>query len=184
MKLLKTIFLLLISLNLTAQTLPIKLKCEYSENPLGLDVMKPRLSWQMQSANKGAKQTAYQILVATTEDNLKKDNGDAWNSGKILTDQSLWIEYLGKTLQSRQRYFWKVKIWDEKLKPTTYSANAWWEMGLLNKTDWSANWIGMEKTEGKPPKAVELYKEFQTNKRAVRARIYVTGLGAYHLIFN
>ncbi|RYU95636.1 alpha-L-rhamnosidase [Emticicia agri] len=182
-KLVFSLFAILV-VNLTyAQTIE-KLRCEYFDNPLGLDTQKPRLSWQMVSGTRGAKQTAYQILVADTEENLKKDNGNVWNSGMVKSDQSLWITYAGKALESRKRYFWKVKVWNDKNKPTAYSPTSWWEMGLLQPSDWSAHWIGKKGTEGKPPKAVELQKEFSLAKRAVRARIYVTGLGAYHLIFN
>ncbi|MFN8354182.1 MAG: family 78 glycoside hydrolase catalytic domain [Spirosomataceae bacterium] len=163
---------------------PIKLRCEYQDRPLGMDVTKPRLSWQVKSAVRNAKQTAYQIVVASTEENLKKDNGDVWNSGKVTSDQSLFVEYKGKALESRKRYFWKVKIWDEKAKPTAWSETAWWEMGLLNKSDWTAHWIGMKGTEGKPPKSVELQKEFNLDRRVTHARVYVSGLGAYHLIMN
>lgn len=179
----KTLILLFISLNIfqtNAQTLE-KLRCEYQETPMGLEVLNPRLSWQMKATNRGAKQTAYQILVADNEADLKKDNGNVWNSGMIKSEQSIKIDYAGKPLESRKRYFWKVKIWNEKNKPTLYSEPAWWEMALLKKEDWSAHWIGKNATDGK---SIELQKEFNLGKRATRARIYVTGVGAYHLIFN
>lgn len=163
-----------------AQTLE-NLRCEYQETPIGLEVQNPRLSWQMKATNRGAKQTAYQILVADNEADLKKDNGNVWNSGMVKSEQSIKIDYAGKPLESRKRYFWKVKIWNEKNKPTTYTEPTWWEMALLKKEDWSAKWIGKNGSEGK---AIELQKEFNLAKRATRARIYVTGLGAYHLIFN
>lgn len=162
---------------------PINLKTEYSKNPIGIDV-NPRFSWQIKSATRNTRQTAYQILVASSEANLKKDNGDLWNSAKQSTDQQLFIEYKGKPLASRARYFWKVKIWNEKAKASNWSEVNFFEMGLLEKADWTANWIGMLGTEGKPPKAVDLQKEFKLNKRAVKARVYVTGLGAYLVNFN
>lgn len=179
----KTRFLLFISLLIfqaNAQTIE-KLRCEYQETPLGLEVLNPRLSWQMKATNRGAKQTAYQILVADNEADLKKDNGNVWNSGMVKSEQSIKIDYAGKPLESRKRYFWKVKVWNEKNKPTLYSEPTWWEMALLKKEDWSAHWIGKNGTDGK---SIELQKEFNLGKRATRARIYVTGVGAYHLIFN
>lgn len=179
----KTLILLFISLNIfqaNAQTLE-KLRCEYQETPLGLEVITPRLSWQMKATNRGVKQTAYQILVADNEADLKKDNGNVWNSGMVKSEQSIKIDYAGKPLESRKRYFWKVKVWNEKNKPTQYSEPTWWEMALLKKEDWSAHWIGKNGTDGK---SIELQKEFNLSKRATRARIYVTGVGAYHLIFN
>ncbi len=174
------LFTSLITLQTNAQTLE-KLRCEYQETPMGLEVLNPRLSWQMKATSRGAKQTAYQILVADNEADLKKDNGNVWNSGMVKSEQSIKIDYAGKPLESRKRYFWKVKIWNEKNKPTSYSEATWWEMALLKKEDWSAHWIGKNGTDGK---AIELQKEFNLSKRATRARIYVTGVGAYHLIFN
>lgn len=179
-KILASFITILVLINAKAQTLE-KLRCEYEEKPFGMEVTKPRLSWQIKSITRGTKQTAYQILVADNEADLKKDNGNIWNSGMIKSDQSLGVDYAGKPLESRKRYFWKVKIWNEKNKPTPYSEVSWWEMALLQKSDWSAHWIGKNGTEGK---SVELQKEFNLAKRATRARIYVTGLGAYHLIFN
>jgi alpha-L-rhamnosidase len=179
----KTIILLFISLNIfqtNAQTIE-KLKCEYQETPMGLEILNPRLSWQMKATNRGAKQTAYQILVADNEADLKKDIGNVWNSGMMKSEQSIKIDYAGKTIESRKRYFWKVKVWNEKNKSTQYSESSWWEMALLKKEDWSAHWIGKNGTDGK---SIELQKEFSLGKRATRARIYVTGVGAYHLIFN
>lgn len=179
----KTLVLLLISLNIfqtNAQTIE-KLKCEYQETPMGLEVLNPRLSWQMKAINRGAKQSAYQILVADNEADLKKDIGNVWNSGMVKSEQSIKIDYAGKPIESRKRYFWKVKIWNEKNKPTQYSEPTWWEMALLKKEDWSAHWIGKNGTDGK---SIELQKEFTLGKRATKARIYVTGLGAYYLIFN
>jgi alpha-L-rhamnosidase len=179
----KTLILLFTSLvfiTSNAQSIE-KIRCEYEEKPFGLEVTNPRLSWQIKSTTRGTKQTAYQILVADNEADLKKDNGNVWNSGMVKSEQSIKIDYAGKFLESRKRYFWKVKIWNEKNKPTTYSEPTWWEMALLKKEDWSAHWIGKNGTEGK---SVEFQKEFNLAKRAVRARIYVTGVGAYHLIFN
>jgi alpha-L-rhamnosidase len=179
----KTIILLFISLNIfqtNAQTIE-KLKCEYQETPMGLEILNPRLSWQMKATNRGAKQTAYQILVADNEADLKKDIGNVWNSGMMKSEQSIKIDYAGKTIESRKRYFWKVKVWNEKNKSTQYSESSWWEMAFLKKEDWSAHWIGKNGTDGK---SIELQKEFSLGKRATRARIYVTGVGAYHLIFN
>ena len=179
----KLVIIILLNLTIShvkAQTLE-KLQCEYQLNPTGLTATKPRLSWQMKAASRGAKQIAYQVLVADSEAELKKDNGNVWNSGMTKAEQSLKIEYAGKPLESRKRYYWKVKIWNEKNKPTLYSEPSFWEMALLNKEDWSARWITKNSTEGK---AIEFQKEFNLAKRATRARIYVTGQGAYHLMFN
>lgn len=174
-------FLLLLCLSVSAQTVE-NLRIEYAENPLGIDVSHPRFSWQLNSPARGSRQTAYQVIVSDNEENLAKNTGNIWNSGVIKSDQSRWIDYKGKALESRKRYYWKVRVWNEKNKVADQSA--WFETGFLQKEDWKAHWIGLKGSEGKPPKSVELQKEFSLRKRVVNARIYVTGLGAYHLSFN
>lgn len=174
-------FFLLLCFSVSAQTVE-SLRTEYSENPLGMDVSHPRFSWELNSNVRSSRQTAYQVLVTDKEENLARNTGNIWNSGIVKSDQSTWIEYQGKPLESRKRYYWKVRVWNEKNK--VVSQTAWFETGLFHKEDWQAHWIGMKGTEGKPPKSVELQKEFTLRKRVVKARIYVTGLGAYHLSFN
>lgn len=176
-------FLLLPALAL-AQPAPKNLKCEHEAHPLGLDEPKPRLSWQGSATNRGARQTAYQILVATDEQKLTANVGDAWDSGKITSDQSVFVEYAGKPLRSRQRYFWKVKTWDERGKPSAWSAPEWWEMALLDRNEWKGEWIGMAGAVGKPPRSVQARKAFTLTQKPTRARIYATGLGTYTLNLN
>jgi len=92
------------------------LRCEYRENPLGIDSGKPRLNWKIEvgdrkSEVRGLKQTAYQVLVASSEELLKKDTGDLWDSGKVESDQSVHVEYKGQPLESRKMCYWKVRVW-------------------------------------------------------------------------
>lgn len=177
----KILFLFLTCFSVSAQTVE-NLRTEYAENPLGIDVTTPRFSWQLNSPARDSRQTAYQVLVSDKEETLAKNQGNIWNSGVVKTGQSTWIDYKGQVLKSGTRYYWKVRVWNEKNK--VFSQAAWFETGLLKKEDWQAHWIGMKGTEGKPPKSVELQKEFPVKKRVVKARIYATGLGAYHLSFN
>ncbi|MEI8343240.1 MAG: hypothetical protein WCH43_17095, partial [Verrucomicrobiota bacterium] len=123
---------------------PLGLHCEYRKNPLGIDVAKPRLSWiiEANSDERGVRQSAYQILVASSEGLLKDNQGDLWDSGKVESDQQNQIEFKGKPLTSRARCFWKVKVWDQSGKPSEWSAPAAWSMGLLAPEDWQAQWIG------------------------------------------
>jgi len=118
-----------------------ELRTEYLKNPLGIDVLKPRLGWLVQSGQRNLKQTAYQILVASSPELLAKDQGDLWDSGKVLSDQTALIEYAGTPLQSRQACWWKVRVWDGKGTPTAWSQTASWEEGLLQPGDWLAKWI-------------------------------------------
>jgi len=124
---------------------PIHLRCEYRENPLGIDVLKPRLSWQLKalsSTERGQKQSGYQVLVASNLENLKLNQGDFWDSGQKFTDQTLHVEYAGKALSSQVRCFWKVRVWDQDSKASSWSEPAFWSMGLLDRKDWGAKWIG------------------------------------------
>ena len=107
------------------------LKCEYRTNPLGVDTPQPRLSWRLESAERGQAQTAYQILAASAPEKLEEGKADLWDSGKRLSSQSVHVVYAGQPLRSGQRVYWKVRAWDRDGLPSAYSATAWWEMGLL-----------------------------------------------------
>ena len=125
------------------------LRCEYLRDPLGIDAARPRLSWVMVSKRRGERETAYQILVASSLKELGQDKGDLWDTGKVETDESSQIEYAGLPLVSRENCFWKVRIWDGDGEAGGWSQPARWQMGLLQAADWSAQWI----TEGMPPPA-------------------------------
>src|SRR5687768_2179241 len=108
---------------------PTNLRCEYRANPVGIDVAKPRLSWVLKSddpAARGQKQTAYQIVVATSPENLQADKGDVWDSGKVASDATNQIVYAGPALKSEQRLFWKARAWNEKGEPSPWSEPAEW----------------------------------------------------------
>ena len=174
---------------LNSDILPVELKTEYKINPF-TDASNPRLSWELESKVRGQVQTAYQIMVASSEELLAKDKSDFWNSGKIKTNASNQIEYAGKALQSRLIYFWKVRSWDKNGNVGVWSKIAKWEMVLLSKTDWKADWIGNDLTAlGKgivyhlPPSPY--FRKEQNLKTAVKsARLYVTSLGLYEFQIN
>ena len=167
------------------------LKCECRINPLGIDTVQPRLSWILHSPQRGQAQHAYRVLAASTPDHLKKDEGDLWDSGKVLSCESIQIAYAGKALHSGERVHWKVRTWDKNDKPSDYSDPAWFEMALLNPKDWQAKWI----TDQQPLPAAEaamfednpaplFRKQFTAEKKITRARAYVSGLGYYELHLN
>lgn len=149
---------------------PVTLRCEYRESPLGIDSVRPRLSWTVEIKNqmppgpakleerrrdiRGIKQSAYQILVASGKNLLTEDKADLWNSGRVENNQSIHVEYDGKPLESRMRCFWKVRVWttteNQPLAPSPWSAAASWTMGLLDETAWSAKWISTEVSDPDP----------------------------------
>jgi alpha-L-rhamnosidase len=130
----------------------VNLTCESLVNPLGIDVTAPRLSWILQSDQRGQRQTAYQVLVASTAALLNQDQGDLWDSGQVASDQSIQVAYAGAPLTSHQACWWKVRVWDKDGQPTAWSDPASWSMGVLEPEDWAeAQWIGMEAGESQHP---------------------------------
>ena len=124
--------------NNTKPTVQVRaLRCEDQLNPLGLDSRRPKLSWQLASERHGVWQTAYQIVVAVDE-NLENV---IWDTGQVTSDESAGVFYGGPALVSRQRCFWRVRIWDEAGEVSAWSPTAWWEMALLDKSEWQAEWI-------------------------------------------
>jgi alpha-L-rhamnosidase len=123
---------------------PQNLRCEYLCNPVGLDLAAPRLSWTVASDQRGQCQTAYQILVAGSPEELAADQGDLWDSGRVESDQTIHLAYAGRPLSSSQRCFWKVRVWDRQGRPSAWSEPAAWSMGLLKPEDWKAQWIAAD----------------------------------------
>ena len=165
------------------------LRCEMLVNPLGIDRARPRLSWQLNSDIRGTKQTAYEVLVASSREKLDRNEGDLWNSGKVNGDQSILIEYAGKPLASRQECFWKVKIWTNNLEEN-WSEAAQFTIGLLKPDDWKAKWIGLDKafpwdsvTKFSRLSARYFRKEFSSS-HIKKATVYISGLGLYDLYIN
>ncbi|MCL5021631.1 MAG: glycoside hydrolase family 78 protein [Bacteroidetes bacterium] len=171
---------------------PTYLRCEYLVDPLGIDVIRPRLSWYSDSHQRDQSQTAYQILVAGSLDDLNKDDGDLWNSGEVISDQSLNITYDGAALHSGERCFWKVRVWDKDNGASTWSKPAMWSVGLLKKGNWKGYWIGLDKALGTDEPDSEhtrlsaryLRKQFEAPKKIKRATAYICGLGLFELYFN
>jgi alpha-L-rhamnosidase len=183
------------------------LTCESLTNPLGIDSKAPHLSWKIESTEYHVMQTGYQVVVAETKENVL--NGVyLWDTGKINSDQSINIRYDGPTLQSRERRYWKVRVWDNKGRVSSWSEIAFWEMGLLQENDWKAKWvvphqemttlegaIGLKDIFGSEhPLADEtklhpcpiLRHEFTLKKDKIvkRGRVYATAHGVYELELN
>jgi alpha-L-rhamnosidase len=164
----------------------VKLVCEYHTNPIGIDVEKPRFSWKLVSDQQDVSQTAYEIRVFESAKGINKKGKQIWTSGKVVGDKSVNIQYAGPALKSMQRAYWQVRIWDNKNKATGWSEMAYWEMGILEPSSWSASWITMKnekQMEGSLP-AHYYRNEFSTSKKITSARAYVTSLGVYEMYIN
>jgi alpha-L-rhamnosidase len=179
------------------------LQMENRVNPLGVDNTKPRFSWQLQSIQNNILQTAFQILVSNDESQLQKNIGNIWDSKKITSNTSIQVAYKGKLLASTKKYFWKVKVWDNKGNASNWSSSSYWQMGLLQKDDWTkAKWIGYDEPvdslrifphvhqSGKkswgPRRNVlpMMRKEFSVTRTIKSATAYICGLGHFEMYLN
>ncbi len=112
---------------------------------IGLDTPHPRLSWYLEGSGRGANQSAYQILVASSEANLAADDGDLWDSGKVSSRETHLIAYDGAALNSNQPCYWKLRVWDQDDNVSDWSDTAEFVLGLLDPdTEWDAEWIGLD----------------------------------------
>lgn len=159
---------------------PTQLRCEYAVNPLGLDTEEPRFSWLLESSQRGQMQSAYQIIVASSEEKLNENKGDLWDSGKVTSEKSVNVVYKGSKLSSSQKCYWKVRCWDKDGKSSQWSETAIFEMGLLKDSDWKGRWIGAKDEISAPL----LRKEFEISKKVKRARVYISGIGWNELYIN
>src|ERR1043166_1850528 len=112
------------------------LRTEYQQSPVGIDVRAPRLSWRIEAAQRGTMQSAYQIRVAPDSGSLRR--APLWDSGKVPSTASILRSYGGPALRSATRYYWQVRVWDDSGRVSPWSAPAFWEMGLLDRADWTA----------------------------------------------
>lgn len=169
-----------------------ELRCESLKNPSGIDAVKPRLSWVIQSEagakSRGQKQTAYEVVVASDPGKLTPAKADLWCSGKVDSGDSINVQYGGKPLGSLDRCYWRVRVWDMDGKVSNWSKPAQWSMGQFG--DWGAKWIGLDEAVSQTNDnqrrlaARYLRKEFNTEKKIQRATVCYSGLGWSELYIN
>ncbi|WP_168735514.1 alpha-L-rhamnosidase [Cohnella fermenti] len=186
----------------------VRLRTEYLDNPLGIDATAPRLGWRLTEAGgladaggrRGAAQSAYRIVAASSADRLAGDGENAedaenagnqwdlWDSGVVASTESQHIVYGGVPLFSGQQVFWKARVWDERGEPGPWSDVASWSVGLLSRRDWQGCWIGRrigrKPTREQPLPAVYLRRRFAASAGIRRATVYATALGLYRLHLN
>ena len=164
------------------------LRCEYLTDPLGIDVPTPRLSWQLAPGPNELRQTAYQILVASSLEALRKDNGDLWDSKRVESQDSTFVPYAGRPLASGMQCFWKVRVWRQSGRATSWSNPARWSMGILSEPEWYGRFIGQARPtavkEGTPLRFPWLRKTLDLKEKPRRATAYVNALGYYELYIN
>ena len=170
---------------------PMHLSCEYLENPLGIDIAKPRLSWNFTSTESNQIQTAYEILVSDNEKDSKLLKGNSWETGKIISSENIHIEYNGQPLKPFTKYYWRVKVYDKKGIASDWSIMASFETAALQPGDWQAEWIGdgskqFERDEyfyQQDPMPL-FRKQITIRKKIAAAKIYMAGLGYGELYIN
>ena len=176
------------------------LSCEYQTNPLGIDEPTPRLGWKIASGQRNTVQSAYHIQVASSSDALLTGMPDLWDSEKVYSRQSLNVPYAGQPLSSRQRCYWRVRIWNQRGEVSGWSEPAFWTMGLLSPQDWGAQWISWQYApvsdkreafesqptpfDGSDTAATYLRREFPVKAGLKRATVTLSGLGYYELYAN
>lgn len=178
-----SIVLLFLYTGAFAQDLSVKdLTCEHKNNPVGIGALHPRLSWKITGTGNNIMQTAFSLRVAT--DNKFSSSKIVWQSGKTESAESILQPYAGTELKSGQRYFWQVKIWDNKGKESKWSEVGFWEMGLLSPSEWKGKWIEMTNDTLRYAPSPHFRKEFTISKTIASARVYVTSHGFYELHLN
>lgn len=165
--------------------------CERRDRPLGIDVPKPELGWALESPRRAELQSAYQVIAASDPALLSAGKPDLWDSGKVVSSDTIGISYQGKPLASGQRVWWQVRVWDRDDQPSPYAAPQWWEMGLISPDQWKASWISDGKQQPAkdedfygPAPAPLLRKGFKVKGEIKRARIYSSGLGYHEVSIN
>ena len=168
-----------------AQTKVYHLLTEDRVDPIGVDASVPRFSWQLDGGGRrNVMQSAYEIKV-TTYAYLNKGKHEVWNSGKVMSDQSVYVPFSGGTLTPSQKYYWQVRVWDDLGKSSEWSAPASWQMGLLSTSDWKAQWITPGYREDSVMRPSPLFrKEFILNKKVASATAFITAHGLYEAQIN
>jgi alpha-L-rhamnosidase len=154
---------------------------------LGIDTKTPRFSWVINDKDRGEKQTAYEILVASGEVTIDSNQGDLWSTGKVESDNQYGIEYHGSALKSTTKYWWKVRTWDKDGNVSPWSAKNSLVTAFLHPGDWDKNtrWIRFSKAVSKEVNPLPMFrKEFTINKKVGSAWLYISGLGQFNSYLN
>ena len=182
-KIILTFAIVLLAVASSSQDLAVKdLTCDHKVNPLGIDNVSPGFSWKLSGSGNSIMQTAYSLRVST--DRKFQSDKIVWQTGKVESDQSIHLVYNGNELKSGQRYYWQVRIWDNKGRVSKWSETALFETGLLAEADWKAKWIEIEGDTLQYSPSPHFRKEFNIGKSIKSARIYVTSHGFYELHLN
>ena len=158
------------------------LRCELLHQPWGINTTSPALSWKLTQDHNGVRQSAYQILAASRPDLLTENKADLWNSGKVESEQQVWVTYAGKPLESRSVVYWQVKVWDENGKGGDWARGARFSVGIVDKAVWKGKYIGMQREDRKVQPLV--YKSFDCSDTKSPAFLHISTLGYHEVWLN
>ena len=181
--------------------------CENKSEAIGINTENIRFSWNLVSLERNVNQSAYRIMLVDDFQNFKNEKSAIWNSGKVMSSKSIWVDYSGSKLLPGKTYFWKVKVWDNKGNESEWSEPAKIITGLFSSEDWAgAKWIALDELDSTkrivPGIHVPMYrpewknkvsgdhvlpilrKEFEVKSKLKEALVFVTGLGQYELRLN
>jgi alpha-L-rhamnosidase len=176
---------LLLSSHSFGQVHVLHLLCDNRFQPLGLGNLQPRFSWQLAGEDRNIYQTAYEIWIGRDKKAVLKGQQLEWSSGKVNSTQSVHVKYDGPVLAAGVRYYWQVRVWDEKGKASGWSSISYWEMGLLKLGDWKARWIGPGYEEDSVSRPSPLFRrQFMAKEQVVQATLYITAHGLYEARLN
>ncbi len=164
-----------------SSSLPVSLKTDHLENPIGIDNPNPRLAWRIEDNREGARQSAYRVIVGTDSLKVVNGEGEVWDSGKINSDRQL-VTYEGKDLTPFTRYYWKVMVWDAWQNESKSDIQSF-ETGMMDISNWQGNWISDGRDIHYLP-APYFRKKFETDKEIVSARVYIVVAGLYEFYIN
>jgi len=163
----------------------VDLRTNHLSDPMGLDTSLPLLSWTLSDPTIGARQSAFQIQVAASEQDLDVEEARVWDSGRVDSDRTTLVPYTGPACTAWQRCLWRVRVWDGQGDGSEWSTVASWEMGPLAASDWQAAWIGGTPRTGQfDEPSPYLRREFSLDDAPVSARLAVTARGCYELWLN
>jgi len=183
----KTIVFVLLQLSVVYCFSQVQVKetlCENQVNPVGVGITRPELSWKLSSSLRNTMQTAYELRVATSVNELAKNKNLAWQTGKVVSSESVHVPYAGKESRSATNYYWQVRVWDNRGTVSAWSKPASWQTGLLQREDWHAKWIQPGYAEEATRPSPLFRKVFTTAKKIRSASLYITSHGLYESFIN
>jgi len=155
--------------------------CEYADQPIGIQTPAPAFAWRIDAARRGVLQSEFQVLVARDPDLLKPGVADLWDSGRVSTSRQSAV-YAGQVLSSRQRCCWSVGVWTSNGSSAVWSEPQWFELGLLEPSDWDAEWLGHPAGWSGMP--ICFRSPLKAASQISSARAYVAGLGCHEFRVN